>query len=92
MCIRDRLCFAPTEPGKTLPVPVNDFWRQSIKIVHSYGASPADIQEAIGLLVEKNIPVTRLVTHRLALKDAGIGFKLAAEAKDCVKVIIQPHK
>ncbi|MFA4888050.1 MAG: alcohol dehydrogenase catalytic domain-containing protein [Candidatus Omnitrophota bacterium] len=47
------LCFAPTEPGVKLPIPVNDFWRQSIKVLHSYGASPSDLAEAIELLRAK---------------------------------------
>lgn len=86
------LCFAASEPGKTLPVPVNEFWRQSIKIVHSYGASPSDLAEAIKLLSAKKIPVEKLITHRLGLKDAARGFSLMAESGDCLKVIIEPEK
>lgn len=84
------LCFAATEPGVTLAVPVNDFWRKSIKIVHSYGASPLDISEAIELMRPGTIPLKKMITHRLSLKDAGLGFRLAAEAKECIKVIIEP--
>ncbi len=86
------LCFAATEPGVDLPVPVNDFWRQSIKILHSYGAGPVDITEAIELIRAKVIAVSKLITHRLSLSEAALGFKLVAEAKEAVKVIIEPHK
>lgn len=85
------LCFAPTDEGKTLPLPVNEFWRKSIKIVHSYGSSPLDTEIAIDLLRTKRLPVGKMVTHRLSLKDTGLGFSLVAEAKECIKVIIQPH-
>ncbi|MFA5410848.1 MAG: alcohol dehydrogenase catalytic domain-containing protein [Candidatus Omnitrophota bacterium] len=84
------LCFAATEPGVNLSIPVNDFWRQSIKIMHSYGASPQDLKEAIELLKRKSIPVERLITHRLSLQEAGQGFKLVAGAADCLKVILIP--
>ncbi len=84
------MCFAATDPGVALPVPVNEFWRQSIKIMHSYGASPQDEVEAIELLRTGAISVKELITHRLNLKDAGFGFKLVAEAKDCIKVILEP--
>lgn len=84
------LCFAATEPGVNLPIPVNDFWRQSIKIMHSYGAGPQDIEEAIELLKIKKIPTERLITHRLGLEEAGSGFKLVAEAGECLKVILIP--
>ncbi|MFH0790337.1 MAG: alcohol dehydrogenase catalytic domain-containing protein [Candidatus Omnitrophota bacterium] len=86
------LCFAATEPGVNFPIPVNDFWRKSITIKHSYGASPLDIARAIDLLQQKSIPVEKLITHRLSLKETGLGFQLVAGAKDCVKVIIEPHK
>ncbi|MFH1190986.1 MAG: alcohol dehydrogenase catalytic domain-containing protein [Candidatus Omnitrophota bacterium] len=85
------MCFAATDPGVTLPVPVNEFWRQSIKIMHSYGASPLDEMQALDLLGTGAISVKKLITHRLKLKDAGLGFKLAAEAKDCIKVILEPE-
>ncbi|MBU0548615.1 MAG: alcohol dehydrogenase catalytic domain-containing protein [Candidatus Omnitrophica bacterium] len=84
------LCFAATEPGVTLPVPVNDFWRNSIKIMHSYGGAPVDITQAIEMLQKKTINVRNLITHRLDLREAAKGFQLAAEAKECIKVILQP--
>jgi len=86
------LCFAPTEPGESLAVPVNDFWRQSIKILHSYGASPLDNFIARESIRSGNIPVKKLITHQLSLKNAGLGFQLVAEAKECIKVIIEPEK
>lgn len=86
------LFFAPTDPGVTLPIPVNDFWRQSIKIAHSYGASPSDLSEAVKVLGLGRIPVHKLITHRLSLKEAGLGFKIMSEGRDCVKVIIDPQK
>lgn len=86
------VCFAATEPGVSLPVPVNDFWRKSIRIIHSYGGAPEDLFAARELLAARRIPVEKLITHNLSLDEAGLGFKLTAEAKECVKVIIHPHK
>lgn len=86
------LCFAPTEPGVNLPIPVNDFWRQSIKILHSYGNAPSDAISAIELMRKKNLPLVNLITHRLSLEETGLGFQLVAKAEDCIKVIVEPHK
>jgi L-iditol 2-dehydrogenase len=33
-----------------------------------------------------------MITHRLSLAKAGLGFKLVAEAKESLKVIIEPQK
>jgi L-iditol 2-dehydrogenase len=86
------LCFATTEPHEEIPVPMNEFWRNEIKLMPSYGCAPLDAAVAIELLRNRRIPVTQLTTHRLRLKEAGLGFKLVSEAKECIKVVIEPHK
>ncbi|MEK6568645.1 MAG: zinc-dependent dehydrogenase [Candidatus Omnitrophota bacterium] len=82
------LCFAPTAPGETLNVPVNDFWRNQIKIIHSYGSGPADNSQALELLKAKRVKVDRLITHRLKLGQIGEGFRIMTESRDSIKVII----
>ncbi len=86
------LCFATTEPGIELSVPINDFWRNEIKLIPSYGNSPLDAMEAIELIRAGRIDVNKMITHRLTLEEAGLGFQLVAGAKECIKVIIEPHK
>jgi L-iditol 2-dehydrogenase len=86
------LFFAPTDPGVELPVPVNEFWRNGITLLPSYGASPSDCMQAIELMRSGRVPVRRMITHRLGLEDTVLGFKLVEEARECIKVIIEPHK
>ncbi len=86
------LAFACTLPGVELPVPLNDFWRNEIKLAPSYGNAPHDTVVAIELLRSKRVDINPLITHRLPLKETGVGFKLVAEAQDSLKVIIEPHK
>lgn len=85
------LCFAPTQPGVTLPVPINDFWRNGITILPSYGGSPRDIMIAMGLIRARRVPVEEMITHRLPLEQAGEGFRLVAEASESIKVLLLPH-
>jgi L-iditol 2-dehydrogenase len=33
-----------------------------------------------------------MITHRLGLSEAVKGFKLVTEAKESIKVVIEPHK
>lgn len=84
------LCFAPTHPGVTLNVPVNEFWRNQIKIIHSYGSSPQDNAQALELLKLKKIDVSKLVTHRLKLSQINKGFQLMREGKEAIKIILEP--
>jgi L-iditol 2-dehydrogenase len=86
------LCFATTEPGVDLPVPINEFWRNEIKLMPSYGNSPLDALETIELLREKRVVAEPLVTHRLGLAETGLGFRLVAAADQSVKVIIEPFR
>ena len=86
------LFFAPIDEGVELPVPVNSFWRNSIKLMTSYGASSYDIKIAIELISAKRIPVSDMITHRLSLKDIGTGFQIVENAKESIKVIINMVK
>ena len=86
------LFFAPTEPDVNLSIPVNEFWRNSITLMTSYGSSPGDTEESIKILRTGKLPVNKLITHRLPLEETGKGFKLVAESKESIKVIIEPNK
>jgi len=86
------LFFAPTKPGVDLPVPVNDFWRNGITLMPSYGNSPLDAIVAIELIRARRVPVHEMITHRLSLAETGLGFRLVADAGESIKVIIEPHR
>ncbi|OGS26437.1 MAG: alcohol dehydrogenase [Elusimicrobia bacterium RIFOXYB2_FULL_48_7] len=86
------LFFAPTSTGEPVPLPVNDYWRDGIKFIFSYGGAPEDLAAATELIRSKRIPVEKMITHRLGLAEAGLGFKLVSEAKESIKVIIEPQR
>lgn len=86
------LFFAVPEPGINISVPINDFWRNEIKMMTSYGASPADLLLAIELIKAHRVDVKDMITHKLAMSEAGLGFKLVAGAQDSIKVIIEPWR
>jgi L-iditol 2-dehydrogenase len=87
------LFFAPTEPGVSIPISVNDlFWRNEVTLTSSYGGSPADYAAALGLIQAGKIRVREMITHRLGLAETGLGFQLVARAQDSLKVIIEPQR
>ena len=86
------LCFAPIEPGINFSLPFFDFWNDGITLLPTYGGSPFDIERAIELIRALRLPLREMITHRLPLTETGIGFKLVAEAKESIKVIIEPHR
>jgi L-iditol 2-dehydrogenase len=87
------LLFAPTDPGVTLPLSLNElFWRTDITITTSYANSPADFQTALDMIQSGNVAVRPMITHRLGLSEIGLGFRLVAGAQDSIKVVIEPQR
>jgi len=87
------LFFAPTAPGITIPISINDlFWRTDVTLTTSYAGSPADYATALKLIHARRVPVREMITHRLGLGEIGLGFQLVTEAHDSLKVIIEPQR
>ena len=85
------LLFAPPQPGTELSIPGFPFWREQIRLISTYAAAPEDIEVAIELIASKRVEVESMITHKLPLEDAPLGFRLVAEAGESIKVIIKPQ-
>jgi L-iditol 2-dehydrogenase len=86
------LLFAPTKPGETVPIPLWELWRDCVTVHTSYAGTLADMREALELIKSRRINVMDMITHRLPLAQTQEGFRLVAEAKDSMKVIVEPQK
>jgi len=86
------LFFAVPPPNVEVTIPINDFWRNEVKAATSYGAAPMDLKESLKLIAAKKINVKDMITHKLPIQEAQLGFQLVAQAKNCIKVIIEPNK
>jgi L-iditol 2-dehydrogenase len=85
------LCFAPPEPGKEIPVPLADLWRDEVTLTFSYAASGQDLEETLKIIRSRRVPVADMITHRLGLAEAARGFALTAAADESLKVILLPQ-
>ncbi len=87
------LFFAPTEPGVTVTVSVNDvFFQNDATLTTTYAAAPANLASALELIGAGSVRVGEMITHRLGLAETGLGFKLTAEAQSSLKVIVDPQR
>jgi L-iditol 2-dehydrogenase len=84
------LFFAMTPPGVKIPFHLFDIWNKQITMVSTYAGAPRDIEEAIELLKTKQVEVSDMISHKLPLTDAAKGFQLVAQAKNSMKVILEP--
>jgi len=86
------LWFAMTKPGVEIPFPLFDVWNKQIKMVSTYAAVGKDVVEAIDLITSKKVKVTDVISHKLPMSETPKGIKLVAQAKESMKVIIEPQK
>jgi L-iditol 2-dehydrogenase len=84
--------FAVPKPGINLEIPINDYWRNEVTIMTSYGAAPEDLDEANEWIKSKKINVVELISHRFPLNQIGEAFRVVCEANESMKVIIEPTK
>jgi len=77
-------------PNKNIQIPVEDFWRNELSIVSSYGAAPVDLEEALELIKNGTIHVKDMITDRVSLEDIQKGFKIAGGAGNSLKVVVVP--
>jgi L-iditol 2-dehydrogenase len=82
--------FAPPPPHEPLAMPMAELWRREVTVRTAYGAAPADLATALGLIATGRVAVADLITHRLPLDDIARGFALVADADRSVKVVVQP--
>jgi len=86
------LFFAPTDKGVKIPLSFNElFWRNEITLTSSYAGSPQDYQDALDWIATGKLKLTGMITHRLPLTKIAEGFRLVAEARESIKVIIFPQ-
>jgi L-iditol 2-dehydrogenase len=86
------LFFAPTNPGINIPLSFNEFWSNQVTLTTTYAAAPSDIKEAIELIHSRKVNVHDMITHRLSLVEIGKGFQIVSDAKESIKVIIEPNR
>ncbi len=57
----------------------------------SYGAAPADLAEALEFIANKKINVKDTITQTLPLAQIQAAFKIVIEAKESLKVVLEPN-
>jgi L-iditol 2-dehydrogenase len=73
-------------------LPVNELWRNEVKLMTSYAAAPSDLRQAMALIASKKVEVDDMITHRLPLAETQKGFQLVAAGGNSLKVVIEPQK
>lgn len=81
--------FTPLPEHERWPLPVHDVYFKDITITASYSAGPDDTREALELL-KGGLDVAPLFTHRFPLDGVVDAYRLVAEAREALKVVVYP--
>jgi len=82
------LFFTPAKPGEKLLIDPNNLYFKDINIVTSYSCGPVETREALRLIEQGVVSAEKLVTHRFPIEKTAEAFRLTAEARDSLKVVI----
>ena len=85
------LFFAVPKPDEAFEIPINDFWRNEVKVKTSYAAAPDDLRESINLIETGKLDLNGMITHKIKFSEIQKAFQLVADAKDSIKVIVEPN-
>ena len=77
-------------PNRDIAIPIPDFWRNELTVTSSYGAAPVDLAAALALIADKTINIKDTITQTLPLTQIQAAFKIVAEAKESLKVVLEP--
>jgi len=77
-------------PNQDIAIPIPDFWRNELTVTSSYGAAPADLAEALNLIAHKTINIKDTITLVMPLEQIQAAFKIVAEARESLKVVLEP--
>ena len=81
--------FTPARPDERLTIDPNMLYFHDISIVTSYSCGPDDTREALRLIERGLVSARMLVTHRFTIDETARAYKLVAEARESLKVIIE---
>lgn len=85
------LFFAETYNKEKISFDPNLIYSKELDFVGSYSSSPDYYQMGLDLIKYKKINVKRLITHHFPLDEINTAINLANEAKDSLKIMLNPQ-
>jgi len=82
------LFFTPAKPRERLTIDPNKLYFKDINLITSYSCGPSDTADALEIIEEGTVRAEKLVTHRFPIEKTAEAFRLTAEAKDSLKIVV----
>jgi len=86
------LLFAPIQPDQYARLSPHRLFFSEISVIPSYSVSHIETRLALQLIRSGKIEAKELITHRFPLSQTAEAFRVAAQSKECLKVIVLNEK
>jgi L-iditol 2-dehydrogenase len=80
--------FTPAKPDEKLTIDPNYLYFRDINIVTSYSCGPDDTKKALGFIEKGIVSSEKLVTHKFSIEEIEQAYRIVAQARDSLKVLI----
>lgn len=81
--------FAECPDSTSISLYPSVVYSKELTLSGSYSSTPFGHWKALNL-IQKDLDVTQLITHRFGLEDLGKAIEMASKAEDCLKIMIRP--
>jgi len=82
------MLFGAPARGAMVSLDVSNLFLREITFKSSYSTSETEIRIALDLIAQRRIMPARMITHTLPLQEVSKAFRLAADGKEAVKVVV----
>lgn len=86
------VCFTPLPPDQPISIDQGRLYFGEIALLQSYSCGPNETRAALDLLVQRQLNVLALATHRTGLAGVPAALERAKGMTDGIKTIIYPGK
>lgn len=80
--------FGMPTKDERLSIDPSRLFINEIRIVPSYSTTEGEMKEAIDLIASRKVKVNELISHRFKLTDSEEAFRVAANPRESIKVIV----
>jgi L-iditol 2-dehydrogenase len=82
------LLFGMPPQGSVFGCDASDVFIREIKLIPSYSTTENEIERALEMLETGMIHLTEMITHRFHLNQVSEAFRVAVDARSCLKVMV----
>jgi L-iditol 2-dehydrogenase len=82
------ILFGAPARGAVMSIDMSSFFLREISLQSSYSTSETEMRIALDMMTQKRIAPAQMITHRIPLQEVNEAFRMAADGREAVKVVV----